>query len=184
MRIKNNLTHLIIMTVKNISSKETFIIIVDLFKLEEVLIKKIIGNDQYEINKTILNFYKLYTKHYELLSTIPEELEKIEDLEKTDVLIINFSITYNSAVEISETKWWNEKDIPNPYITSINLVPYKNLAFYNESDLNQFVHELKSNISWKDINIYISYNIFLFLKHISKILKNNTFHEKDITKYI
>ena len=104
MRIKNNLTHLIIMTVKNISSKETFIIIVDLFKLEEVLIKKIIGNDQYEINKTILNFYKLYTKHYELLSTIPEELEKIEDLEKTDVLIINFSITYNSAVEISETK--------------------------------------------------------------------------------
>jgi len=182
MKLNDKLCHLIIITIRNSYNNDTTILVIDLFKSDNVLSKIIKGIDIIKINKTILDFYKLYIKNYEFLIGLPDEIESIKDFENTYILSINFNISFNNAFEISETKWWNENVKPNSYITSINLIPCINI--HKDKGANLIIHEKNSNISWREIPIYFSYLIFLFLKGLSISFSRNDFKEIDITEFI
>jgi len=103
MRIQEETTHLIIITIKSYTHQnETIVIIMDLFNFNIICIKLLNTIDNTEINKTIINFYNLYIKNYEFLT----DLQK--DLTCTSVLFLNFKIpNFNSYINSQD--WWNER---------------------------------------------------------------------------
>lgn len=185
MTILETTTHLIIITIKSYTyavNERSIIIIMDLFNFNVVLIKMLNTTNNVEINKTIINFYNLYTKNYEFLT----DLKK--DLAKTSVLFLNF----NDAILIPFNKpqeWWNEKQ-ELMGLESMALIDNPNLLI---ADPNNTIKDFKSyqtvivnKFTWGDIPQYIRYNIFLCLFDIiNKMHKNKSvLTNLDVTTFV
>jgi len=172
MTILETTTHLIIITIKNYNyadNEKSIIIIMDLFNFNNVLIKTLSTTNNIEINKTIINFYTLYTKNYEFLT----DLKK--DLPKTSVLFLNF----NESILIPFSKpqeWWNKKHELKG-LESMTLIDNPNLL---SADPNNLIKDLKSSqkgivnkFTWEDLPQYVRYNVFLSLFDIINKMHNN-----------
>jgi hypothetical protein len=154
----------------------------DLFNFNVVLVKMLNTTNNIEINKTIINFYNLYTKNYEFLT----DLKK--DLHKTSVLFINF----NESILIPFSKpqeWWNEKQELRG-LESITLID--NLNLFN-AEPNNLIKDLKSSqkdtinkFTWGDIPQYVRYNVFLCLFDIITKMHNNqkSLTNIDVTTFV
>ncbi len=189
MRILEETTHLIIITIKSYTyadSEKSIIIILDLFNFNVVLIKMLDTTDNLKINQIIINFYKLYNKNYEFLT----DLKK--DLNQTSILFLNF----NQSILIPFNKpqdWWNEKQELRG-LESMTLIDNQKLitADYNNLDIilkkdNQMENEnigIKNCFTWGEIPQYVRYNVFLTLHDIINNLHKNKIIEIDFTKFV